>query len=152
MNNNSPITGKPMLRQSEPCTLKFRKEPFNIVFHYWLCEDTGERYEDEAMADLNLNQVYDQYRAKYDIPSAEKIAEVRRKYGVSALKMSKILGFGDNQYREYENGSMPSVSNGRLIMQAAEVRNFLAMVRSSEGTIGQKDAHNIISAFQLKAV
>ena len=92
-----------MLRQIEERSQLFRKETFTISFHYWLCEETGERFEDEDMADVNLKQVHDQYRAKYDIPTPEKIAEIRKKYGVSALKMSKILGFGDNQYREYEN-------------------------------------------------
>lgn len=149
---NSPITGKPMLRKEEPREQMFRKETFNISFHYWLCAETGERFEDEEMADLNLKQVHDQYRTKYDIPTPEKIATIREKYGVSALKMSKILGFGDNQYREYENGNIPSVSNARLIMQADLMDNFLAMVRSSVNIIGKQEAENIIQSFHhLKA-
>ena len=38
--------------------------------------------------------------------------------------MSRILGFGANQYRLYEAGEMPSLSNARLITLIAEKDNF----------------------------
>ena len=50
---------------------------------------------------------------KYAIPFPDEIKRVRELYGISALRMSKLLGFGDNQYRKYEEGEMPSVSNGK---------------------------------------
>lgn len=62
-----------MLRKEELRSQMFRKETFNAAFHYWLCTETGERFEDEDMADLNLKQVYDQYRAKYPITTLEKL-------------------------------------------------------------------------------
>jgi hypothetical protein len=65
---NSPITGKPMRLLREQRVIPFRKENFDVVFHYWLCEETGEQFEDEKQADLNINQVYNQYRAKHNIP------------------------------------------------------------------------------------
>lgn len=44
---NSPITGKKMNLVREPDTLTFRKENFPIVYHYYLCGDSGERFTDE---------------------------------------------------------------------------------------------------------
>ena len=38
--------------------------------------------------------------------------------------MSRILGFGANQYRLYETGEMPSLSNARLILLVADEQNF----------------------------
>ena len=46
---------------------EFRKEKFDILYHYYLCEDTGERFEDESLLQLNLSQVYNQYRKRHNL-------------------------------------------------------------------------------------
>lgn len=61
---NSPITGKPMKLVREADTLTFRKEKFNIVYHYYLCEDSGERFTDDRLDTLNTVQATNQYREK----------------------------------------------------------------------------------------
>ena len=72
----------------------------------------------------DMEQVYRQYRERHGIPSPEDIKAIRLKYRVSAAKMSRILGLGANQYRLYEAGEMPSLSNARLITLIAEKDNF----------------------------
>lgn len=71
-----------------------------------------------------MDQVSRQYRERHSIPSPEEIKAIRMKYRVSAAKMSRILGLGANQYRLYENGEIPSLSNARLITLVAEKENF----------------------------
>ena len=34
--------------------MTFRKETFQVMFHYYLCEDTGEKFEDETLYYLEL--------------------------------------------------------------------------------------------------
>src|SRR3989304_8867898 len=114
----SPFTGKEMSTQKEWRTMYFRKEEFNVLFHTYKCEDTGEQFEDDAFAQLNFNQLVNQYRAKHAIPFPEQIVAIRKKYNLSAVKMSDILGFGTNSYRQYEAGEVPSQSNARLIQLA----------------------------------
>lgn len=46
-------------------------------------------------------------------------------------KMSEILGLGVNTYRLYENGEMPTVSNGRLIMSVRDPEEFVRQVEAS---------------------
>lgn len=128
----SPITGKKMPIRHEKKMLPFRKEQFEVVYQYYLCEDSGERFEDEHLMELNLNQVYDQYRVKHNIPFAEEIRNIRKQYGLSGSKMSLVLGFGINQYREYEKGDIPSISNARLIQLVKEPEEFIKLVQLSD--------------------
>lgn len=72
----------------------------------------------------DMEQVFSQYRQRHGIPNPEEIKAIRMKYHVSASRMSRILGFGANQYRLYESGVMPSLSNARLILLVAEEKNF----------------------------
>ena len=111
----SPFTGKEMKRVYEKRTWNFRGEQYEYEHIAWLCEDSGEQFTDDESDTAGFVQVTNQYRAKYGIPYTDEIIAVRQRYGISAAKMSLILGIGVNQYRLYEQGEVPSVSNGRMI-------------------------------------
>jgi len=124
----SPITGKEMKLTKERRSMDFRKEAFEIVFHFYKCEDSGEQFTTTALDEVNMNQVYNQYRDKFNITFPDEIIKIRSKYGLSASKMSEILGFGVNSYRQYEAGEMPSAANAKLIQMVDDPRIFIEMV------------------------
>jgi putative zinc finger/helix-turn-helix YgiT family protein len=111
----SPITGKAMKLTKERRSMEFRKETFEIVYQFYKCEDSGEQFTTTQLDEVNLNQVYNQYRDRFNIPFPDEIIRIRGKYGLAAAKMSEILGFGINGYRQYESGEMPSIANAKLI-------------------------------------
>jgi DNA-binding transcriptional regulator YiaG len=128
----SPFTGGEVKLQKEIRTMDFRKEPFQVLFQYYLCIDSKEQYTDEVLDDVNTNQVYNQYRAKYGIPFPDEIKIIREQYGLSANKMAEILGLGINIYRTYEAGEVPSVSNGRLIQMVKDPKEFKQLMDYSK--------------------
>jgi hypothetical protein len=67
----SPITGKEMVLVKEKTTLRYRNEDFEIVYHSYKCEDSGESFTTDELDEININQVYDQYRVKYGMPLPE---------------------------------------------------------------------------------
>ena len=133
----SPITGLEMKLTKEQRSMIFRKETFDIVFHNYQCEDSGEQFTSAALDELNMNQVYNQYRDKFNIPFPDEINNIRSKYGLSASKMSEILGFGVNSYRQYEAGEIPSVANAKLIQMVDDPQNFIEMITLC-GTLDEK--------------
>lgn len=124
----SPFTGAEAIIQKEWVTMTFRKEPFQVLFHTYKCPDTGNTFEDEDFSQLNYNQIVNQYRTKYALPFPEKIEAIRKKYALSASKMSEILGFGTNSYRLYEDGEVPNLSNGKLIQLADNPEEFRKLI------------------------
>ncbi|MDF0694389.1 type II TA system antitoxin MqsA family protein [Aquirufa ecclesiirivi] len=147
---NSPITGKKMKLTKERRSMDFRKETFEIVFHYYKCEDSGEQFTTTSLDEVNMNQVYNQYRDKFNIPFPDEIIRIREKYGLSAAKMSEILGFGVNSYRQYEAGEMPSVANAKLIQMVDEPKRFIDMMELC-GTVDEKAKTKLIQKAQLLA-
>lgn len=125
----SPVTGKEMKLTKERRSMEFRKEKFEIIFHYYQCE-SGERFTSTALDEVNMNQVHNQYRERFNIPFPDEIRRTRTKYGLSAAKMSEILGFGINSYRQYEAGDVPVAANAKLIQLAADPENFIEMIDS----------------------
>jgi DNA-binding transcriptional regulator YiaG len=124
----SPFTGKEMSVVKEWRTMSFRKDEFRVLFHSFKCEDTGEQFEDDLFSQLNYNQLVNQYRVKYSIPFPEQISSIREKYNLSAVKMSEILGFGTNGYRQYEAGEVPNQSNAKLIQLANDPHEFKKLI------------------------
>lgn len=155
----SPFSDKKLLVQRRQDKITFRKEEFEIVYHFY--EDAGQQFTTDETDEVNLKQVYNKYREKYNLPFPEEIVEIREKYGLSATKMSEVLGFGVNIYRQYENGEVPSQSNARLIQLAKDPEEFCKLIKLSgafndkefekvakrvEGMI-QKKKNNIFQAF-----
>ncbi len=127
----SPLTGKEMKLLIRESTLAIRKEFFPVMYHVWHCEDTGEEFEDSNIMEINLRQAADQYRSKHNLPFPEEIREIREQYGISAAKMSEVLRFGINQYKQYESGELPSESNASLIFLAHHPKGFCQLVELS---------------------
>ncbi len=139
----SPITGKEMSLTRSNSSLTFRKEKFDYLSHSYICETSGEKFTSSKLDELNLVQVHNQYRDKYNLPFPPEIRSIRSRYKLSASKMSEILGLGVNSYRNYENEEVPSVSNGRLIQLADDPKKFRDMVRLCD-TLSQKEKVSIL--------
>jgi uncharacterized phage-associated protein len=141
----SPYTGKEMKVVYEPRTWNFRGEEYEYIHTAYVCEDTQEQFTTNESDDAGFLQVTNQYRAKYGIPFTDEIVATRARYGVSAAKMSAILGIGTNQWRLYESGEVPSVSNGRMIRSIMNPKVFLDLVESARQLLAEKE-YNAITA------
>lgn len=137
-NKKSPFTGGAVELIAEQATTRFRNEQFSYTSYYYRCIDTGRVFSDNELDDRSLQMVYDQYRYCHGIPSKEEIKKIREQYGLSALAMAKVLGLGDNQYRLYEEGSIPSESVGKLIALAKQKTNMMLLLDGSKNVFPKK--------------
>lgn len=128
----SPFTGGEVKITRKPEDLEFRGERFTVIYNSYKCIDTGQEFTTSTLDDLNLQQLHNKYRAKHKIPFPEDIFAIRDKYNVSQNKMALILGFGQNTYRKYEHGDIPSLSNAKLINMADDPTKFLNLVEDCE--------------------
>lgn len=134
-----------MERCTKVTNIDFRKESYSVIYHYYWDEESGEQFTDEEQETININQVYNQYRAKYNVPFPDQIKEIRDKYGLSQTKMAELLGFGVNMYRQYENGEIPSSSNAKLIQMADDPIKFKELVESSYNVIDDKGKQELFA-------
>lgn len=123
---------------SERRTATFRKERFEYV-HTCIIDEAGDSWTTTELDEANVNQVYNQYRIRHGIPFPDEINALRKYYDLSAAKMSEILGFGANQYRNYECGDMPGISNARILIAIRDKNTFLDFVDASKEILGEKD-------------
>ena len=136
MDNNKLLPGEKCFQEVR--TITFRKEVFSYI-HTGIIDEEGDMWTTTEMDEANIFQVYNQYRVKHGIPFPDEISGIREHYGLSAAKMAQILGFGINQYRMYEDGEVPSVSNARTIIAAREKDIFMSFVEASKSEMSEQE-------------
>lgn len=135
----SPFTGGETVLLTETRKTVFRKEEYEYTHICYKCVDTGETFTTTQMDVVNIAQIYNGYRSRHGIPFPDEIKDIRNRYELSASKMSKILGFGDNQYRLYENGEMPSLANGRVLRAIQSPKTFETFVDAAKETLSDEE-------------
>lgn len=140
MKNSGLVQGERFFQEIRTTT--FRKEEFEYV-HTGIIDEAGDTWTTTELDEANIFQVYNQYRVKHGIPFPDEIHGLRKHYGLSAAKMSQILGFGINQYRMYEDGEVPSISNARAIIAAREKRVFISFLEASKSEMTESEYNRI---------
>ena len=121
----------------------FRKERFEIYSHFYKCDKCEEEFTTTATDNLNINQVYNQYREYHNMPLPDQFKYIRNNYGLSAAKMSMILGLGTNQWSLYEKGDIPNESNSQLIELIFNPENFKVCLKKRKKVL-EKDYDKIV--------
>lgn len=142
----SPFTGG---KVKEICTTEekeFRKEKFNVHVRYYVCEDTGEQFTSTEQDTLQFNDLYSQYRVRHGIPFPNEIKNIRTGYGLNYSQISRILGFGVNQYAKYESGEVPSESNGKMIAAIKDRDVLLGLLKSCRSVFHPSEYDRILTS------
>lgn len=139
VNMESPLTGGKVKEVTAVETHEFRKERYKVHVRYYVCEDTGERFSTTEQDTLLFNDLYSQYRIRHGIPFPDEIRTVRERYSLSYSGISRILGFGTNQYALYEKGQMPSESNGKMIAAIKNKSTMLSMLTDSKDEFSDEE-------------
>ena len=135
----SPLTGGEAVYQKEMRETEYRGEKFVYEHHNIRDLETNLEFTNTEIDEGNVQRVYSQYRAKHGIPSPKELTETREMYGLSAAKMSEILGLGTNQYRLYEEGQMPSEAIGKILKSIQEPAVFLGYIEGCKNQMSPED-------------
>lgn len=146
----SPFTGGRVFEVFDEEEREFRKEKFQVHCRYYVCEDTGEQFTGDDQEDLWVNEVYSQWRIRHGVPFPEEITSIRLRYGMNYTQISKIMGFGVNQWKQYEDGCMPSESNGKMIRAVTNKSTMLSLLESSRSEFSESEYDKLLS--QVKSV
>ena len=144
----SPLTGGEAVYQKEMRETEYRGEKFVYEHHNIRDLETNFEFTNTEIDEGNVQRVYSQYRAKHNIPSPKELTEIREMYGLSAAKMSEILGIGTNQYRLYEDGVMPSEAIGKMLRSIQTPAVFLGYVEGCKNQMPEAEYNKLCQKIQ----
>ncbi len=53
----SPLTGKQMIQMSESDTLEYKDKTYDVIHHFYLCNQTNEKFTTTELDELNLKEL-----------------------------------------------------------------------------------------------
>lgn len=148
----SPLTGGRVKEVSTTEEKIFRKEKFRVHVRYCVCEDTGEQFTTTEQDTLQFNDLYSQYRIRHGIPFPDEIKEIRQRYGLNYSQISRILGFGANQYAKYESGEVPSESNGKMIAAIKDKSVILGLLKGCKGDFPASEYDRVLTSISMSDI
>lgn len=145
---DSPLSNGKAVLQQEMRESELRGEHFKYLHVNYRDSETGMEFVTNDMDFDNLDRLYDQYRAAHDIPSPKELTAMREEYGLSAAKMSEILGLGTNQYRRYEEGILPSETIGKMLKSIQTPAVFLSYVEGCKKQMPEEEYTKLCKKIQ----
>lgn len=102
----SPVTGKPMVRDTRPMELTYKGQSVTVQMPGWYCQDSDEsihtgadmKVSDKALKELKIKV------EKLLLP--EDIRRIRTKLGLTQREAGEVIGGGPNAFQKYESGEV----------------------------------------------
>lgn len=144
----SPVTGGRVKEVFDVEEKEFRKEKYRVHVRYYMCVDTGEQFTTAEQDELFCNDLYSQYRNTHNMPFPDEIKSIRERYGLNYAQLSKIMGFGINQWKSYEEGNVPSESNAKLILTVRRKDGMMRLLKESRPSFEDREYARIVSRIE----
>lgn len=97
-----------------------RGEDFQIDCAVRICNVCNTTLFDESLDEITLQRVYDLYRAKHNLLSAQEICEVREKYGLSQRGIARLLNWSPTTIARYETGTLPDPAHMATLLMVRD--------------------------------
>jgi HTH-type transcriptional regulator/antitoxin MqsA len=100
----SPVTGKPMVRDTRPMELKYKSESVMVQMPGWYCsasEESIHTADDMKVSDVALRNL--KIKVENLLPP-EEIKRIRNKLGLTQRDAGDLIGGGPNAFQKYESG------------------------------------------------
>lgn len=146
----SPFTGGKVFEVKDVEEKTFRGGKYMVNVRYYQCEDTGEQFTTTEQDSEWTTELYNQYRQKHCIPSPDEIKDIRKRYELNYTQMSRLLGFGINQLKNYEEGQVPSESNGKMLKIISNPLTMMNLLEMSSNEFSKAEYERIRKTIALQ--
>lgn len=124
---------------TEQRTASYRHEDFDYI-HVGIIDASGEKWTNTELDEINIGQIWEQYRSRHGLPSPSEMSRIRKALGVTVILLATILGMDSERYESIEIGNvMPSKSEMQEISALKSRTRLLCLVEKSKHLISDNE-------------
>lgn len=97
------IHKKEKMKRKSIVTIKGQKIEYDEYYYICINSSDENEYVSAELMDANLQRARDSYRIKNKLLTSKEIANIRKKYNLTQLEFSRLLGLGDITITRYES-------------------------------------------------
>lgn len=146
----SPFTGGPAIEIQTNDVYTMRGQKFAVPARCYQCTETNRQFTTDEQDDDFLETQERIYRKRNSIPAPADLKKRRKQLELSAREASRLLGFGPNQFRQYEAGDFPSESNMKAIRMFLDDDLLPKLLEWGAMSIAQRTAEKLQAAIEAR--
>lgn len=146
----SPFTGGSVEEVVETRSYEMRGQQVAVSATFYRCVDTGELFTSGEQDEAILAEMYKQYSERNQVPGGDILKRRREKLSISAREASQLLGFGINQFSQYEAGDLPSESNTLLLQFFCDERQLQFLLNARMHVLPARTIQKLQRALQQR--
>lgn len=109
-----------VLLVEEEIQIEFKNENIKYINKEYLCQNTGKRFSDEKLEELNSLAIKDEYRKINNLLTSTQIKTIREKYSLSQSDLALILGWGEVTITRYETKEIQNEKYDNILRKIDE--------------------------------
>lgn len=148
----SPFTGGPVEVIYKTGPFEMRGQTLQVTFPVYRCVQSEQEFTTDEQDEAFLAKLEQKWREHNHVPSAAQLTARREALGLSAREASRLLGFGVNQFRQYESSELPSESNALLLRLFCDERVLNSLLQARLAALPSKTVRKLQEASHMSAL
>jgi len=123
------IVGLKHVKEKE--TFNIRGENIEIDVDYFKCLECDGEFEDPKSENDPIEDAYIKYRKQNCMMQPYEIRDLRKRYGLTQIELSNLLGWGGATLSRYENGALQDQAHDNLLQLINSPQGMLRLVEKN---------------------
>lgn len=124
---------------------EIRGESIPVKVEYFTCAECGGDFDDPKSDKDPIEKAYREYRFRKGMMQPEDIRELRNQYGLTQKELSDLLGWGGVTLNRYENGSLQTEANDKMLRLLKKPGNLFSLIESRPDAIPEEKRQTLIN-------
>jgi putative zinc finger/helix-turn-helix YgiT family protein len=124
--------------------IEIRGEKININVEYFVCNTCNQEFDDPKSEIDHLDLAFKEYRSIKGMMHPDEIRELRKQYGLTQKELSDVLGWGGVTLNRYENGSLQTEANDKMLKLVKQPHNLLSLIEAKPESIPEEKRASLI--------
>lgn len=112
---------------------------------YYIVDDNGEEIFDRDIEIENDKRLYDIYKSKSNLLTANEIKEIRKKYGLNQKDYAAVIGVGEITVHRFEKGSIQTEAVDSIMRLSKDPDNMYLLLLQNKEKISTSIYDSLIS-------
>jgi putative zinc finger/helix-turn-helix YgiT family protein len=125
-----------------------RGELIEVSASHYRCKTCDGEFEDPKGGFDFVEKAYEEYRRRHGMIQPDEMKGFRKKYGLTQVELSKLLGWGPVTLSRYENGALQDDVHDKMLRLAMNPENLMQLIGETPDALPEERKRRLLDELQ----
>jgi len=120
-----------------------KRDKLTIIAKLLRCKECASEFSTFDIEEENFKRAYSIYRINHNLLTPEKIAEIRKQYGLSQRAFARLLGWSETIINQYEKGRLQDRVHNDELMLLKNPRNMQELLSNNYKNLNNSERQEV---------